>query len=302
MTAAPPVAPPPDAADPGPRTSPWLRHPAVRVLLIVVLFVVIQAAAVGSAYAVGGISPLLGGVVGAAVALGVYAAAVRLVERRAPVEIDARAAPRGLLVGAVWGVGLFALTLGAIAASGGYRVTGTGPAGGVLALLGLAVYAGFVEELVFRGVLFRVVESMAGTWIALLVSAVVFGGVHLLNPNATVWGAVAVAVEAGLLLAAAYVVTRRLWMSIGLHAAWNFAQGGVFGVEISGSGSGSQGLLRGELSGPVWVSGGAFGAEASVFAVVFCAAATAFLLRRAARAGQIRPFAPGRRSAPDHSH
>ncbi len=81
MTAASSVAPSPDAADPGPRMPPWLRHPVGRVLLIVVLFVVIQAAAVGSAYAVGGISPLLGGVVGAAVALGVYASAVRLVEQ-----------------------------------------------------------------------------------------------------------------------------------------------------------------------------------------------------------------------------
>lgn len=268
-----------------------------RVLLVVVLFVGLQATAAGVFAVVGyaasalgpGFSVLAAAVVAALAAAAVYVLAVRATERRALVELDLRAAPRGLLIGAVWGAGLFALVIGAIAASGGYRVTGSGWTDGVLVLLGLSVYSGVVEELAFRAVLFRIVEGLAGTWTALAVSAVLFGGVHLLNPDATLWGAVAIAVEAGLLLGAAYVVTRRLWMPIGLHAAWNATQGGVFGVQISGSGVGAAGLLRGELSGPALVSGGSFGAEASIFAVIFCAAAAAVLLVRAVRTGQIRP-------------
>ena len=292
--AGPTAAPPPESADPAPGTPRWLRHPVTRVLLVVVLFVAVLAAAAlagslaAAAVAAPGPAALVDGVVAALVGIAVYALAVRLTERRPVVELDVRAAPLGLLRGIAWGAGLFTLVIGAIAATGGYRVTGTGSTAGVLVLLGLSVSSGVVEELAFRGVLFRVVEGLAGTWVALAVSAVAFGGVHLTNPDATLWGAVAIAVEAGLLLAAAYVVTRRLWMPIGLHAAWNFTQGGVFGVPISGSGLGPGGLLRGELSGPALLSGGSFGAEASVFAVVVGAAAAAFLLRRAARAGQFR--------------
>ena len=299
--------PAPDSADPGPRTPRWLRHPSGRVLVTVVLFVGIQVVAAVAAFAAGratsalgaGASALIGGLVAAFVATAVYVLAVRAAERRALVELDLRAAPRGLLVGAVWGAGLFTLVIGVIAALGSYRVTGRGSTDGALVLLGLAVASGVVEEIAFRGVLFRIVESMAGTWTALVVSGVLFGGVHLLNPNATLWGAVAIAVEAGLLLGAAYVVTRRLWMPIGLHVAWNFVQGGVFGVQISGSGLGDGGLLRGELSGPVLLSGGSFGAEASIVAVVVCAGAAAVLLMRAARRGQLRPAALHGPSADD---
>jgi hypothetical protein len=91
------------------------------------------------------------------------------------------------------------------------------------------------------------------------------------------------------LLAAAYAFTRRLWLPIGIHFAWNFTQGGVFGVAVSGNDI--PGLLQGRLSGPVWLSGGAFGAEASVVAVVLCLAAGIFFIAKVVQQGQIvQPF------------
>jgi membrane associated rhomboid family serine protease len=73
--------------------------------------------------------------------------------------------------------------------------------------------------------------------------------------------------------------TRRLWMAIGLHIAWNFVQGGIYGVAVSGIPV--TGLLRSTLDGPELITGGRFGAEASIFAVLVCLAASVFFLRKA---------------------
>jgi hypothetical protein len=86
------------------------------------------------------------------------------------------------------------------------------------------------------------------------------------------------------MLAAAYMRTRRLWFPMGVHAAWNFTQGGIFGVAVSGTTS--NGLLQGELHGPAWLTGGEFGAEASAVAVIVCIGCAAFLLVDSIRAGR----------------
>jgi uncharacterized protein len=107
----------------------------------------------------------------------------------------------------------------------------------------------------------------------------------LLNHGATLLNAGAVMLEAGILLAAAYMLTRRLWLCIGIHFAWNFTQGGIFSAAVSGGTA--NGLLEAKLVGPVWLTGGAFGAEASVVAVVVCLAAGLLLLLAARRKGHV---------------
>jgi hypothetical protein len=74
-------------------------------------------------------------------------------------------------------------------------------------------------------------------------------------------------VEAGLLLGAAYKYSGTLWLPIGIHWAWNFTQGNIFGFEVSGKDLGAS-LLKSTVSGPDWLTGGAFGAEASVIPVL----------------------------------
>jgi hypothetical protein len=78
----------------------------------------------------------------------------------------------------------------------------------------------------------------------------------------------AIVVGASVLLTGAFKLTGRLWLPIGIHVAWNFTQGGIFGVTVSGHPG--EGLFQGTLTGPDWLSGGAFGAEASVVAIVLC--------------------------------
>ena len=218
-----------------------------------------------------------------------YVAYVRRIERRPVVELDRSFAVRELGSGAVLGASMFTATIGTLALLGCYVVEGRHALSIVAIPLIAAVGTAFIEEIVFRGIVFRIVEGALGTWIALILSSAIFGLLHLVNPHATVQGAVAIVFEAGVMLAAAYVLTRRLWLPIGIHAGWNFTQGGIFGVSVSGMPSG--GLLDGTLSGPEWLSGGVFGAEGSIVAVVLGIALGTTLLVMAWRRGRfIAPY------------
>jgi membrane protease YdiL (CAAX protease family) len=213
-----------------------------------------------------------------------YRAYVRIFERRTLSELSVPGGGRELFAGVVLGLGAFALSIGILALVGAYHVVGLGdPLPVVIALLS-AIAAGTIEEIVFRGVVFRLLEEWGGTWTALAISSLVFGGIHLVNPHATILGAIGVVFEGGILLAGAYVLTRRLWLPIGIHAGWNFAEGGIFGVPTSGAPL--TGALRGETVGPEWLSGGAFGPEASIVAVLVCVVLGTVLLVHAARRGR----------------
>jgi uncharacterized protein len=215
-----------------------------------------------------------------------YRRAVWWTERRPADELARAGAGRALGRGAVLGAGLFTLVIALTALLGGYEVVGVGSVGGLLATIGMMSAIAVGEELLFRGVVFRLLEERAGTWIAAAASAVLFGFVHLVNPGATLWGAVAVAM-AGVMLVAAYVATRSLWLPIGLHFAWNVVQGGVFGTAVSGSDETPAGLLRGVATGPTAIGGGTFGPEAGLPAVVVIVIVTVLFLRRAVREGRI---------------
>lgn len=260
--------------------------------LVKQLGVVVAAALVGGlatrATGDGGVVVLVVSLGAAALALVAYGWVVRRTERREPVEIARRGAVAATGVGLLVGIGMFTAVIACTALLGGYRAEGWGSVNDALGLLGLAVTAGVAEELVFRGILFRVVEERAGTWLAMAATAVLFGATHLLNPDATLWGAVAVAVEGGCVLAAAFAATRTLWLPIGLHVGWNFAVTGIFGTAVSGAGS-ATGLLDGVTSGPVLLSGGAFGPEASLAALLVGMAMTAVFLRLAHRRGRLVP-------------
>lgn len=237
-----------------------------------------------------GVAPLLL----AAGALIGYWTFVRIVERRPVAELSWRGGTAELLAGAAIGAALFAVVIGTLFVLGIYSVDSVNAVSVAGPALTAAVMAGVTEELLIRAVAFRILEGWLGSWIALGVSAVLFGLMHLPNPEATVVSAAAISLEAGVLLAAAYMVTRRVWLAIGVHVAWNFTQSGIFGVAVSGMES--KGVLNGKLQGPPILSGGTFGAEASIVAVAVCVAAGLLLLRVARRRGHV--LAPSWRPAP----
>ncbi|MDQ7909422.1 CPBP family intramembrane glutamic endopeptidase [Phytohabitans sp. ZYX-F-186] len=229
---------------------------------------------------------LLLGIATAVLALFAYRWVVRRTERRAPVEAEWGGAAGGVSRGVLIGAGLFAAVIVNIAFLGGYRVEGWGSVSGAVGLFGFMAAAAVTEEVIFRGVLFRIVEGWIGTWAALSLTALVFGLSHLFNENASLWGAIAVAVAGGGMLVSAYAATRTLWVPIGLHFGWNFAQAGVFGTQVSGNGE-SEGLLEGVTSGSTLLSGGAFGPEASLYTVVAGVLVTTVFMVLARRRGHV---------------
>ncbi|GLY98579.1 CPBP family intramembrane glutamic endopeptidase [Actinoplanes sp. NBRC 103695] len=229
---------------------------------------------------------LAGGLVAAALALLVYAWIVRRTEKREVTELARSGAAGGLTRGVLIGLAMFGAVIANIWFLGDFHVGGIGSVSGAVGILGFMAAAATTEELLFRGVLFRWIEKLTGTWIALLVSGVVFGGVHLLNPDATLWGATAIAIEAGFMLATCYAATRSLWVTIGLHFGWNFALGGIFSAVVSGNGD-SKGLLDTTLTGPDLITGGSFGPEGSVYTVAAGVILTVVFLWLAARRGNI---------------
>ena len=134
------------------------------------------------------------------------------------------------------------------------------------------------EEILFRGVLFKWIDKRWGLWVALIVSGLVFGFVHLTNDNATIWSSLAISIEAGLLLGAAYKWSGSLWLPIGIHWTWNYTQGNIFGFAVSGTDAGGS-LLQVVPNGPDIITGGAFGAEASIISVLLGLALTALFVR-----------------------
>jgi membrane protease YdiL (CAAX protease family) len=232
----------------------------------------------------------------AVVVAGAYRAYVRLVEKRPVAELSSPRALRELGTGVLLGAVLFSLTIGVLAVLHVYQVTGNNGWMAMLATVPGFVLAAVLEEVVMRGVVFRILEQSLGSWLALALSAVIFGALHLLNHGATLLNAGAVMLEAGILLAAAYMLTRRLWLCIGIHFAWNFTQGGIFSAAVSGGAT--RGLLQAKLVGAEWLTGGAFGVEASAVAVVVCFSAAVLLLLAAKRKGNVRAaFWSGRQPA-----
>ncbi|WP_030144695.1 CPBP family intramembrane glutamic endopeptidase [Glycomyces sp. NRRL B-16210] len=225
----------------------------------------------------------------AVLAVVVYRWIVRLTERRPVVELAREGAVAKTGFGALIGAIMFALVILNIAFLGSYQVDGLGAPIGMIGLLGFMAAAAVTEELMFRGVLFRVVEQWAGTWIALTLTSVVFGLVHLGNENATLWGAIAIAIEAGGMLGAAYIATRNLWVPIGVHFGWNFAASAIFSTEVSGNGT-PKGLLDAATSGNPLVSGGDFGPEGSLYAIGFGILLMLGFLWLAKRRGRIVPL------------
>jgi uncharacterized protein len=217
--------------------------------------------------------------------ISVYALLVGGYERRDIIELGLRRGVPLALTGIVLAVLMFAVVYVALFGAKAAVWYGFGSSNWLLGMATMAILSGVCEELIFRAGIYRITEDMFGTTIALVISGGVFGLVHLGNPHATLIAGIAIALEAGILLGAAYAATRNLWFPIGIHIGWNFAEGGIFGASVSGSPAG-RGLLNIPLHGPDWLTGGGFGPEASVVTIIVCTAAGLYFVVQTIRKGR----------------
>ena len=136
-----------------------------------------------------------------------------------------------------------------------------------LSWLSLFLLVGVVEEVIFRGILFRLIADKWNIAVGLTTSSLLFGLAHLGNPGATLWAALAIALASGWLFGMAYAYHQTIWVPVGMHWAWNYLEGGVFGCAVSGTPLDYRPLITPRISGTDLLSGGAFGPETSIICV-----------------------------------
>jgi len=230
-------------------------------------------------------------VVGAVVATVIYWAVMRFVAGRATPELTLIG--KDLVLGAGIGIGYVLVSVGLIALAGGYAfgVVSSPQIGAISSGLAVAFGAAVTEELLLRGLALQAFERLWGSGVALTITAVAFGALHLANPSATVWSSCAIAVQAGVVLGAAFLWRRNIWFVVTLHFAWN-ATLALLGIPVSGQLT--TGMLVTIDNGPELLSGGDFGIEASIVPVgLGIALSVAMLVLARRRRSRLTAAAPG---------
>ncbi len=251
-----------------PGASRWARALGWMVAMLVVLILIVSLQSVVRAVLPQPSVVLAMAFICTSLAYLAYAGMVRWGERRAVSELALAPALPEIAIGVAIGGGAMATVMALLWLGGLYSFAWgnwSDWAHDIRETLG----TGFLEELLARLVIFRLVARAFGIGPALTISAIAFGAAHLGNPHATLFSALAIAIEAGLMLAAFYVLTGRIWVSIGAHAGWNFAQGAIFGARVSGFDAEGSLFHAVPVTGmPNILSGGDFGPEGSAPAIL----------------------------------
>jgi len=272
-----------------------VQFPIFRILIIVIFMVpyllvhntIIMDAILAAAEPVRSGLRYIDAVISIVIILLLYNLYVRHIEKRKAHEISTKNSIQELGAGILVSLFLVGFMVALLAILGFYRVVGMDSIKVIVDGIFLFGIGAFIQELGFRLVLFRLLEELLGSWITLVVVALTFGIVHLGNPNATAMTTASL-VLGDVMLAAAFIYTRRLWLVWGIHFGWNLFQDGIFGMPNSGI-TDFASWIHPEISGPVWLTGGSFGIEASYIALFLTVLVGIFILRLAVKKGQIAP-------------
>lgn len=272
----------------------WLRALAWMAALCAALVVGFNAAArgtllaLGPAAADGAGAKLAAAVAGSIAIIAIYWLAVRFGERRPAGELRLRYALPDLALGIIIGAAIASAIIAAQWAFGWVAIDAR-PIDGIALALRDSIRSGVLEEVVLRLVIFRLLWRSFGIWPAIALAALLFGALHLGNPESSLFAASCLTAGEGIGIGL-YLLTGRIWASIGMHAAWNFTQGWIFGAAVSGTAgiAGGPLSLRPVAGVPDWLSGGGFGPEESLAAMVLSLAASAGFLFRAWQLGSFR--------------
>lgn len=210
--------------------------------------------------------------------IGIFLLLTRLFEKEWRCDLYSQFVAKNLFFGIFVGTAFFGLVAGVLSIVGCGNIKYASPSVMIL-FVNLVFYllVAVGEEVIFRGIIFRMIDERFGLWWALAVSALIFGFIHIICPNASIWSSIAIAIEAGVLIGAAFKCSGSLWLPIGIHWAWNFMQGNVFGFSVSGHDK-EESIFNTELSGSDLITGGDFGPEASVIALIMGAIISALFI------------------------
>jgi membrane protease YdiL (CAAX protease family) len=203
----------------------------------------------------------------AAAALAAYYYLFRFYENRKIEELSTSHLGRNAFTGFFTGFLILSVVILVMYFGKAYNIVSINPVSFLIPALALGISSAVFEEILFRGIIFRITEQKLGSVWALVISSSLFGFAHLANDNSTVFSAIAIVIEAGLLLGAAYIYSKKLWLPIFIHFAWNFSEGGIYGAIISGNGL-NKSWISSKIEGHDLLTGGAFGPENSLQAVI----------------------------------
>ena len=226
----------------------------------------------------------------AGIALGSYILLYAFYEKRKIEELSISTFGRNASLGFATGIFLQSLFVLVIYLVATYNIIQIQPLSFLMAGFTQALAAGFVAELIFCGIVFRIMENKLGTVTALLFSAVLFMIAHAGVKEVTLLSICATSLQAGIMLNAAYVFSRSLWFPIFLHLSWDFAEPAIYdginpGISIRES------LITSRINGPAIFTGAQFGPQNSVQSIIFCAVTTWIFLSLAKRKNNfIKPY------------
>lgn len=245
-----------------------LRFPLTRIAVgVVVCGIALLGTNSGLRFVLGSESDLLRivrWILSTLVLLATYSFLFRNYEGREITELSRENLLKESLIGLFTGAFSITLIIIVLYVLGYYEVLSTISAIYLLLPLFMFITLSVFEELVFRGIIYRIAEESLGTNLALMLSALLFGLAHLPNENAnaiSVFSAASGGILAGLL----FSMTKRLWLPIFFHAGWNWAQGSL-GVTVSGIEE-MPGFVQSSINGPELITGGAFGPENSIYTI-----------------------------------
>ena len=210
---------------------------------------------------------LIKGIIASSFVIATYIYFYRKYEKREIEEFSGKGLLKYTVLGVLIGTTLQGLTILVIYFWGDFRIISVNSFSSIITPFAIAFSVAVFEEILLRGIIFRIVEEKLGSYFSLAISAIIFGAAHLLNPDSSVISSVCIGIV-GFMFGAAYIYSRSLWLPIAIHFSWNFVQSGIFGAITSGNEKTSS-LFNVKISGDELITGGAFGPEGTIQATLF---------------------------------
>ncbi len=207
----------------------------------------------------------------------------RRIEGREAFEFGFGGAIPEALAGVLVGAGLVGATVAVMVGVGAYSITSFNGAYVLMFSIVLFGTGALMQEIIIRLLIFRLTEEMVGTWAGIVVASIIFGVMHMANPNQSLLSAFTLIVTSFMLFGA-FVLTRRIWLVWGIHFGWNMFQAGVLGMPNSGVTF--PGWITPEIDDPAWLTGGSIGIENSAVAVGITVVLSAFFIAAVIKRGQ----------------
>lgn len=209
---------------------------------------------------------LIRGIIASSFVIATYIYFYGKYEKREIGEFFGKGKLKNTLLGIFIGTTLQGLTILVIYFWGDFRIISVNPLSSIITPFAISLSVAIFEETILRGIIFRIVEDKLGSYISLLITALIFGAVHLLNPDSSVISSVCIGIV-GFMFGASYIYSRSLWLPIAIHFSWNFVQSGILGAITSGNEKSSS-LFTTHISGAEILTGGAFGPEGTIQAMI----------------------------------